>query len=416
MAQHAIDYTAIKAYADSIPRFDGNEFALYPFIEHSERLLNQFQRDDGHQLNSYLLGLVSSKLIGRALTLIGSRCDLTTWREIKSALISCFDDHRSIDCIVNDINMATPNPKESLLDFSHRLQTLRSKIATKLKSIPITEMPVVTKTVKYQHYEEMALNVFIRNLHPMSLQMAIRLRNPTDLEQAQSFLIQEENFQHLNNVKPGQKPAQQSRTPVYHPNFYKPVMPMQNFQQPRYFQPIMNTHQFNNVQTPNTSNNFARNNFISPVRQQMPINRPTPNITPVPSQRTPIQQRQNNTPTMRHPDVFHPSNSHKPAYTPTPMSTSSRLTNRPINYYNQNTHNMYTYEEMVENDSQNSVVPYYESEITSEAYDQSFDNCDSHDFNNQYCETDNHQSNDQINTNFDEPSNFHLPALEMKPK
>lgn len=71
---------------------------------------------------------------------------------------------------------------------------LRGKIATKLKAIPITEMPLATKEIRYAHYEAMTLNTFIKNLHPFNLQMAIRLRNLTSLEQAQTFLIQEEKI------------------------------------------------------------------------------------------------------------------------------------------------------------------------------------------------------------------------------
>lgn len=386
------NYSAIKAYADAIPEFDGNEFGLYPFIEQSTRLLNQFSSNEDENLNTYLLGLITGKFKGKALAFIGSRCDLTTWTQIKNALINCFDDHRSIDCLVNDINSATPLPRESLLEFSNRLQMLRGKIATKLKAIPIAEMPLATKEIRYAHYESMTLNTFIRNLHPFNLQMAIRLRDPTTLEQAQTFLIQEENFQRLNNTNPykNNKPShytknthapQHKSQPSYPPAYMQQFAPRQTpqpqqfYQQPHYFDQ-------NNGHTPPQRPNFPS----QPINiQPRPIYRTYPTNKQVFGKPQPVFGK--NTPAARE---------NAATNNPTPMSISKQISHKQNRnqFTNYTPQKKYTVEELYNTETDESLqgtpdldTSYqYQDQYTSDSYYNGYDHPENPDPSEPYIE------------------------------
>lgn len=404
MAQ--INYTAIRAYADAIPEFDGNEFALYPFIEQSNRLLNQFNNADDENLSTYLLGLITSKFKGRALAFIGSRCDLTTWNQIRNALINCFDDHRNIDCLVNDINSATPLPRETLLEFSNRLQMLRGKIATKLKAIPITDMPLAAKEIRYAHYDQMALNTFIKNLHPFNLQMAIRLRNPTTLEQAQTFLIQEENFQRLNNTntyrhttpKTSHDPRNSYRTQSsYTPTHFQQHTPMQ----------------ISHPQKQNFRHNYQQQTHFGPANQYIPPQKPNFPSQPINIQPRQVQQHfPTNKQVFGRPQPVFGKNAaaareNAATNNPTPMSISRQISHRP----NRNHFSNFTPQKKY------SVEELFNAEI-AEPLNESLDLDTPDHYNNQYNDDPFFNTFEDLNThesyteNNLEHENFPLEASE----
>ena len=110
-----VNYQLLKLYIDIIPPYNGDAHTLGIFIESAENLINAFSHHNDADLNSFMLRAIIGKLIGRALTLIGSRTELRTWQQIKETLNLCFGDQRNIDCLVQDLLALHPQKTENTL-------------------------------------------------------------------------------------------------------------------------------------------------------------------------------------------------------------------------------------------------------------------------------------------------------------
>lgn len=329
------NYQLLKLYIDTIPQYEGNPHTLNIFLDNCEILISQFFDATNQQLNSFLLRALMSKLIGRALMLIGSRTELRTWPEIKQALQLSFGDQRNIDCLVQDLIVLRPLKNETPYNFGMRCQETRSLVISKLNASNDT---VTEKTIKIRNYNDLALKTFIRGLTGQ-LQNNIRLRNPDSLEVAMSLVIEEENFMYsqnrsntLNNQSythiPRMAPARQT---THHPNFSQNNNAnYRNFQSPHLQTPISN----NRSSQPGFVNNQFRppipsfqprqgfNNFNRPFNQNPQTQwRPNNNFS---TQRQPFsnQPRQSQIFRGSSNQSRNQSNPNKP-YKPTPMDTSS---------------------------------------------------------------------------------------------
>lgn len=274
-----INYQLLKLYIDTIPTYDGNPHTLNLFINSCENLFRQFVNPHDVQFNSFLLRAILGKLTGRALSLVGSRIELVEWHQIRDLLQLSFGDQRNIDCLIQDLITLQINKNETPYNFGMRCQDARSLIVAKLNSLP--GVPPEEKIIKMNTYNDLALKTFIRGLTGQ-LQNNIRLRNPNSLEQAMSFVIEEENFLYstfktnsLNshNYAPNRRMTPSSNSKPFN-NFQKSNFSNNNQFRTNYFQqqrPSFNTNfNFNrqNTQFPNTSHQNA-----SP-QQQYNFNRP----------------------------------------------------------------------------------------------------------------------------------------------
>lgn len=302
-----INYSLLRYQADNIPNFDGNPKLLQRFITSSENLLRAFQ-DKVHPdapINTCLIDTIFSKLRGRAADLICSRSEIDNWQLIKNLLQTTFADQRSIDCLIQDLLNLRINRNESPINFGMRLQDTRSLLFSKLNASSDNR---AVKLMKIDHYNDFALKTFINNL-PYNTQLVVRLKNPESLEQAISFVQEEDNFQQFkfrntNNTQFSQKPV-------------RSICPQTTLPQTSYFTP-QNTH--NNYKPPQTFNQptFTNTNIpqFPPRFPQGPIPiTPKPNYTQsFPTNKQVFGKPQN---------VFKPGTV-QPTYKPTPMSTSTR--------------------------------------------------------------------------------------------
>lgn len=373
MTQPNTNYQLLRLYVDTIPHFDGNPHILPVFLDHCETMIQNFRSANDATLNSFILRAIISKLNGRALSLIGSRIELRSWNEIKSALILCFDDQRNIDCLVQDLIILRPSKNETPYNFGMRCQDARSLIISKINSLDLTKEE---KLLRIQNYNELSLKTFIRGLSGQ-IQNNIRLRNPDSLEQAMSLLIEEENFlysQNLNNTlnshnfKPIQRitpGGQNIRTTK--PNFSHYNVPSSNFQNVRPSLPnlpqlpqlpqIPQIHQIrNNMPNPVTwkpNNNFPTNKhpyFLqrpSEIRRRnfMPNQNFRPNYNYTQNQNKPIPNQ----------------NSNKPAYKPEPMEIGSGLSK-----FQKPAPQKYTHEELFAQDVEFTNYEEFEDPVNSE--------------------------------------------------
>ncbi|KAK5651001.1 hypothetical protein RI129_002030 [Pyrocoelia pectoralis] len=163
-----------------------------------------------------------------------------------------------------------------------------------------------------KNYDQLALKTFIRGLQGR-IQDMIRLRNPDSLEQAISYVLEEENFMHYQR----QNNHSYNSSNLLHskPNFPKP--------QNNYFKP----------------NNFHNSSFSNPRYGNFNSSFPSQPINIQPNQNVAPKQYFTNQQVFEKPrNVFQPSNrtfsrpehmttSSRNANFPTPMSISTRNTN-----------------------------------------------------------------------------------------
>lgn len=276
-----VNYQLLRLYIDTIPQYNGDPHTLTIFINNCTSLINNFYREGDEAHNNFIVRAIIGKLSGRALSLIGSRIhELNTWNDIKTALELSFGDQRNLDCLVQDLITITIEKNETPYNFGMRCQDARSLIFSKLNSL---NLPAADRLIRVQNYEELALKTFIRNLTGQ-LQNNVRLRNPRNLEEGMSLVIEEENFlysQNRNNTINTQK---------FNPNQrITPINPKMNVQKPINYQ---NNHSSNFTQF-NPPKPIFNNNFSRP---------PFPNFQPRPfGGQPPFQFRPNYFPTQKHP-------------------------------------------------------------------------------------------------------------------
>lgn len=350
-----------KQHLDAIPKYDGNPATLSIFISACEYVLTTFanlnQPDD--PINEFIIRSIINKLTGRALVLVGSR-DITSWNEIKTLLYNCFADQRDEKGLLKDLQILRPHKGEGSYQFGIRCQDARSLLLSRLK---ICEEDPNYRALKTKYYDEIALQVYLDNL-PAYLDLAVRLRNPENLEKAMSIVLEEENNNYRRNrpntllqsrpiranmtiqqnsvpyVSPFGMPSSSYNTANSQPQTRQPTTPF--VQQPR-FTPRPNVY-------------------------QSQFNQPKP-FRPFPTQNSTQFNRSNVFKSFKPPqtnqNVFQPSNKPPQYPKPTPMDISSGNTNlrsqrRPINTPR------YMAEELFHQDTQEYINDDYDEEYYAE--------------------------------------------------
>lgn len=373
------NFSLLKYQVENIPHFDGNKRQLNRFLISCEHLLKNFQNTNNlaDPINTCLIDSILNKLSGRAADLICSRTELTNWNDIKNTLILTFSDQRGIDCLIQELINLKPYKNESSLQFGIRIQDTRSLLFAKLSS---TIQNAQEKIIKITHYDDFALKTFINGL-PYNLQLVVRLKNPTSLEQAMSFVTEEENFrqyshnsQHINKpqFKPDLQTNQRNPNSINSPNYSnRQTHPFVNYNIPQFnrgnnFAQMIPQNSFK----PNVfQNNFKPHNNMS--QNQNPRNfgtaqnvRPPHIIKPFPNYvgQNWYQQNRFNTPNQNQSTVS------KNSRYPQPMDISSgnsRINTRPPKFTFEELHNQ---EIQSEEDIPNPYPDY------DQFYDQNYPN------------------------------------------
>lgn len=259
-----------KACIDALPNYNGDPATLGIFLSASEHFLLTFHNENNQQNNEWLLRIIINKLQGRALTLIGSREEATSWNAIKQLLITYFGDQRNIKCLVRDLMNIKIERNETPYMLGMRIQDIRSLILTKLK---MEDPNHETRLIKQQMYDGISLDAYINAL-PERLSDKIRFRNPASLEQAMNLVVEEENVNYYrersNNLGTNQnyKPTPRLQPSVgqfpranfnnFMPKFQPKPQTFNTFNRPQINQSTRfnhaNSNRFNNNQWPNRQN------------------------------------------------------------------------------------------------------------------------------------------------------------------
>lgn len=377
VAPASVNIPLLKLYVDMIPFYNGNPNTLTQFVSSCDLLFSTFGQTLDQQIKLYLTRVVQSKLVDRANLLVGSRIELNDWVSIKNALLQCFGDKRSLECLEQDLLMAHPYKNEPPLEFAKRLQVLKSQLAQKINNLSRQVMDDNTKAIHLRQYDTMTLRTLIRNLSG-TLQQTIRLKNPNNIETAISNMIEEENFLNYQNnfkntfsngpAKPNSvKPQSQTQMSQNYQQFRQP--PQNNHFQPSY-RPFQPQFQYsNNFQPPyQYSNNFFRRQNEPPKFPSQPIHvqpRPVKQHFPTHSQ---VFGKPKN--------VFAPTGK-KPDHKPEPMSTTSTYTlqkkQQPPrqNYFSPTGPPNFYFEELHNLESDSNYYENYEDHYSSNSFENS---------------------------------------------
>lgn len=212
-----------------IPQFEGDPNTLSLYITNCEYVINTFanrqQAED--PINEFLLRVVQSKLAGRALQLLGCHEAITSWVELKELLQLNFCDQRTEKCLVQDLMNLRPDRNESAYNFGMRCKSIRNLLLTKIK---MTVNNAATRAVKAEIHNDTTLQTYLRGIVSMGeIGHRVRFRNPANIDEAMSFILEEENFNYFvkqpNSVNKSEfKPMrQQIPTRAYTPIYQKPL-------------------------------------------------------------------------------------------------------------------------------------------------------------------------------------------------
>lgn len=404
------NYQLIRLYLDSITHYGGDPHTLNIFLDNCDNFIDTFadRTQEQNPINKFIFRSLLGKLTHRALQIVGSRTELTTWLEIKNLLVLTFGDQRNIECLAQDLIYLKPNKTETPYQFGMRLQDARSLLASKINS---SELKIDEKLIHLKNYDDITLKTFIRGLNGQ-LQNNVRLRDPKTLESAMNLVIEEENFLYASQ----NRHTLNTQTQFKVPNKYTPT----NSQNHSYHtnNPYSNKpkHNFNNHQNTQFT---ARNQFNTQPRWQ-----PQQNLRhhQQPHFNTFRPQMNNTTPNSQRNFIPNPNNSQiyrNQYFQNTPGQINSRF-NRPNPQFSRMSRNTYKPEPMDTSSGNtkmfNQIIEtpeienYPDLENSLENYDDTFEN---------YLVNDQEQQNyyqyedDLVEQT--ETQNFHLDSHENDP-
>lgn len=185
-----------KDFLNLIPKYDGDHGILNFFIRKCEYIIRNFNGPSNAVQSTYVFHCITSRLCGRAASLLSEREDITSWAQLKSLFIQHFGDPRSEECVAIELENLKIKLGETFLEFCVRIQQMRSALCSKVNLLADENV----KNAKMIIYNNMCLNVFLYNL-PEDLIRIVRLKNCTSLESALSVVMEEVNFQAQYNAK-----------------------------------------------------------------------------------------------------------------------------------------------------------------------------------------------------------------------
>lgn len=142
-----------------------------------------------------LLLYTKSKITGKAREQIDIHCDLQTWEEISALLLRLYQDKKSMDQLLEELNSIRQGNNESVSQFYQRLEDLASRI---LGIVHATEPNEAQLKGRLLMVNEMTLNRFIYHTHPQVSQM-LRYREFKQINEAFTAALAEEKALRLNS-------------------------------------------------------------------------------------------------------------------------------------------------------------------------------------------------------------------------
>lgn len=175
--------------------FNGDRLKIRSFVKQVDAT---FELAQDNQKNALLL-YVKSKITGKAREQIDIHCNLTTWEEISELLLNLYQDKKSLDQLLQELNSIQQGRNESVSDFYQRLEDLNSRVLAALHS---TETNAGMLKGRIAMISDMSLNRFVYHTCPPISQM-LRYRDFSKISDAFTAAIAEEKILKAQNFKQG---------------------------------------------------------------------------------------------------------------------------------------------------------------------------------------------------------------------
>jgi len=177
--------------------FDGDRYKLRSFIKQVDSVFELARPDQIKPLTLF----VKSKIVGKAREQIDIHCNLTCWDEISALLINLYQDRKSLDQLLEELNSIRQHNSESVSSFYQRLEDLSSRI---LAIIHSTEENQQTLSGRLNMVNDMTLNRFVYHTHPQISQM-LRYREFRSINNALTAAMAEEKALRLQYKQPNKQ-------------------------------------------------------------------------------------------------------------------------------------------------------------------------------------------------------------------
>lgn len=235
-------------YQNMIPIFNGEKKMLENYIEACEFLIAKFLTPDPDNLDIQLelIMIFKGKLDGSAREAINANRKVTTWPELKAILVHNFGDKRSESIMAYDLNNTLPTQGEKI---QHYASKVRATLYALLSKINLTEPDAQIRDIKIQQYNDLALQTFLCGLYMIDRELTqeVKVKSPPDIETAESYASEIENFNMLQNRRIRHLQKAQPNIKYVQPVHIKQQHSQNNYQQP-HNQRQQNQHQVHNPQ------------------------------------------------------------------------------------------------------------------------------------------------------------------------
>lgn len=250
-------------YLKMVPEFSGQPELLPRFIETAEKLVRKFynRTDESDFQNDYLMDSIRSKITGDAQQNLSS-CVISTWTELKTALLNTYADKRDVHTLA--IEMCNlKQTSESVFDFHTKIQKMVNLQTSYISSRNMDGADHVKKFVL-----DLGLRTFLRGLKE-PLGSLMRTKNPKSLNEALSILQNDFQIDTTKNPIHNQYQGQNQNQRYVPPPFKR----QNNFSKPG---PSWN-HQPRNSNN-SFGQNYNSNNWRTNQNPQLQSNRPQNNV------------------------------------------------------------------------------------------------------------------------------------------
>ena len=346
--------------------FNGDKHTLTNYVEACEYLIGKFLATPNAAMELELLMLFKGKLEGKAREVINANKKAKDWPELKAILVHNFGDKRSEAVMLYDLNNTLPHQGESVSKYCGRLKATLYALLSKV-NLEVTD--AARQAVKIEDYNNIALQTFLCGLYAIDRELTqeVKIKDPEDVETAESYAYEISNFNVLQKRKIGltQRPVT-SQSPNLPNTHFQPRQSQYHHQaqQQQYQQPLQQPRFQYQQRQPQYQQQIRQGHI-----QQTPPNRPNsslqrrpnPNYIPTAQQmpRAPSQQQR-----------FAPSPGqqlYQGPYRPTPMDIDTSAIKRPASSLQRPTKKPWPHNAMIENVYE---ADFAEPEYLTENFDQ----------------------------------------------
>lgn len=184
-----------------VKSYNGDRETLPAFLTNCENAMSLATQDQQNVLCKYII----SQMEGKAQV----ACSLKSfekWSELKTFLKSTFGEKKHATHLLSDLQHCKQLPNEDITQYSLRIESILTRIQSDTHHSCKDEKELPGRIAAM---EDLALNTFMLGLNS-SISNIVRCKNPTTLNEAIQYAIDEEKLYNL--LKPNSKSVKQCST------------------------------------------------------------------------------------------------------------------------------------------------------------------------------------------------------------